>query len=372
MSQPLVLVCAGGTGGHLFPAEALSVALAARGCLVDLVTDERAEKYGRAFPARATHIVAAATVTSKSPLALLKTGLTLGRGYLHARKVIRVLKPKAVVGFGGYPTLPPLFAASQLGVPTILHDQNAVMGRANRQLSARATAIATSFPGVLDKAPALARKATFTGNPVRPMVITAAALPYDPPVAGGPFRLCVFGGSQGARVMSEIVPQALEQLAPAARARLLVVQQARGEDEASVKATYQRLGVDAEVAPFFVDLPGWLARSHLVIARSGASTVAELAVIGRPSILVPLPHALDQDQLMNAATLASAMAATVVKQADFTPDWLAGELTRLLADPTPLISAAAAAKAQGHADAADRLADLVLKTAGIAPAGPVP
>ncbi|MGL4291217.1 MAG: glycosyltransferase, partial [Phreatobacter sp.] len=205
-----------------------------------------------------------------------------------------------------------------------------------------------------------------------PPVLAAAATPYPAIAEGGRLQLVVFGGSQGARVMSEIVPQALEQLAPAARARLLVVQQARGEDEASVKATYQRLGVDAEVAPFFVDLPGWLARSHLVIARSGASTVAELAVIGRPSILVPLPHALDQDQLMNAATLASAMAATVVKQADFTPDWLAGELTRLLADPTPLILAAAAAKAQGHADAADRLADLVLKTAGIAPAGPVP
>jgi UDP-N-acetylglucosamine--N-acetylmuramyl-(pentapeptide) pyrophosphoryl-undecaprenol N-acetylglucosamine transferase len=365
MPQPLVLVCAGGTGGHLFPAEALTVALAERGCLVDLVTDERAEKYGRAFPARATHIVAAATIGSKNPVALAKTLFTLGRGFLHARKVIRVLKPAAVIGFGGYPTLPPMFAATQLGVPTIIHDQNAVMGRANRQLSGRITAIATSFPGVLDADPVLRAKATFTGNPVRPMVIEAAKEPYDAPVPGGPLRLCVFGGSQGARVMSEIVPPALEKVDASLRARLQLVQQARDEDQAAVKAAYARLGVAAEVAPFFVDLPARLAAAHLVIARSGASTVAELAVIGRPSILVPLPHALDQDQLMNAATLASAMAATVVKQSDFTPDWLAGELTRLLADPTPLATAAANARAQGHADAADRLAELVMKTASL-------
>ncbi|MDP3546617.1 MAG: undecaprenyldiphospho-muramoylpentapeptide beta-N-acetylglucosaminyltransferase [Phreatobacter sp.] len=365
MGQPLILVCAGGTGGHLFPAEALSVALAARGCLVDLVTDERAEKYGRAFPARATHIVESATIGARNPLALAKTAFTLGRGYLHARKIIRVLKPAAVIGFGGYPTLPPMFAATQLGVPTVIHDQNAVMGRANRQLSGRVSAIATSFPGVLDGDPVLAKKASFTGNPVRPMVIEAAATPYDAPVAGGPFRLCVFGGSQGARVMSEIVPPALEQVDAALRARLHLVQQARAEDQEAVEATYARLGVAAEVAPFFVDLPARLASAHLVIARSGASTVAELSVIGRPSILVPLPHALDQDQLMNAATLAAAGAATVVKQADFTPDWLAGELTRLLVDPTPLAAAAAAARAQGHADAADRLADLVMKTAGL-------
>lgn len=366
MGQPLILVCAGGTGGHLFPAEALSVALAERGCLVDLVTDERAEKYGRAFPARATHIVESATIGSRNPLALAKTAFTLGRGYLHARKIIRVLKPSAVIGFGGYPTLPPMFAATQIGVPTVIHDQNAVMGRANRQLSGRVTAIATSFPGVLDGDPALSAKASFTGNPVRPMVIEAAASPYDAPVAGGPFRLCVFGGSQGARVMSEIVPPALERVDAALRSRLHLVQQARAEDREAVEATYARLGVAAEIAPFFVDLPARLAAAHLVIARSGASTVAELSVIGRPSILVPLPHALDQDQLMNAATLASAGAATVVKQADFTPDWLAGELTRLLADPTPLAAAAAAARAQGHADAAGRLADLVMTTAGIA------
>ncbi|QCK86086.1 undecaprenyldiphospho-muramoylpentapeptide beta-N-acetylglucosaminyltransferase [Phreatobacter aquaticus] len=371
MSQPLVMVCAGGTGGHLFPAEALAVALAARGVAVDLVTDERAEKYGRAFPARQIHVVESATLASKNPLAVLKTVATLGRGYLHARRLIRTLRPAAVIGFGGYPTLPPMFAATHLGAPTIIHDQNAVMGRANRQLSAKVKAIATSFPGVLDRDAGLAAKATFTGNPVRPMVIEASAIPYDPPRADGPFRLCVFGGSQGARVMSEVVPAAIEAIDLTLRSRLVIVQQARGEDEALVKAAYARLGVTAEVAPFFVDLPQRLAAAHLVIGRSGASTVAELAVIGRPSILVPLPHALDQDQLMNAATLAAAEAATVVRQSDFTPQWLGQELSKLLADPSPLIAAAAHARAQGHADAADRLAELVLKTAGIAPAGPI-
>lgn len=372
MSEPVILVCAGGTGGHLFPAEALTVALKARGCIVDLVTDERAEKYGRAFPARAIHIVESATLASKNPLSLAKTALILGRGYMRARKLIRTLRPAAVIGFGGYPTLPPMFAATQLRVPTVIHDQNAVMGRANKQLSPRVTAIATSFPGVLDGDPALSKKAVFTGNPVRPMVLEAAAIPYDPPHADGPFRLCVFGGSQGARVMSEVVPPALAEVDPALRARLSIVQQARAEDREAVEAAYASLNVAAEVAPFFVDLPARIAEAHLVIARSGASTVSELSVIGRPSILVPLPHALDQDQLMNAATLASAGAATIVKQADFTPDRLGAALTRILADPAPLAEAAAAARAQGRADAAERLADLVLKTAGITPAGPLP
>lgn len=360
MAQKLVMVCAGGTGGHLFPAESLAVALVARGFVVDLVTDERAEKYGRAFPARATHIVPSATMGSKNPFAIAKTLATLGRGYLESRKIIRILRPAAVVGFGGYPTLPPLNAAIGIGAPTVIHDQNAVMGRANRQLAPRVSAIATSFPGVLDRDASLAKKATFTGNPVRPVVIEAAATPYDAPVVGGPFRLCVFGGSQGARVMSEIVPAAIERMEVGVRVRLVVTQQARGEDEARVRETYARLGVSAEIAPFFVDLPARIAGAHLVIGRSGASTVAELAVIGRPSILVPLPHALDSDQLMNATVLASAMAARVVKQADFSAEWLASELTVAMTDPAPLAIMAANAKSQGRADAAERLADVVV------------
>ncbi len=286
MTQPLVLVCAGGTAATSSSRGALRRARR-RGCTVDLVTDERAEKYGRAFPARTTHIVSSATIGSRNPLDLARAAWRLGAGYLSSRGLMRRLRPVAVVGFGGYPTLPPMFAATQVGVPTVIHDQNAVMGRANRQLSARVTAIATSFPGVLDGNPALAAKATFTGNPVRPMVIEAAATAYDAPRADGPFRLCVFGGSQGARVMSEIVPPALEQV-DALRARLAVVQQARAEDRSSSRRPIPARG-DGGGRALLRRLPARLAAAHLVIARSGASTVAELSVIGRPSILVPLP-----------------------------------------------------------------------------------
>ena len=365
MTAPLVLLCAGGTGGHLFPAEALAAALARRGVVVDLATDERAEGYGHDFPARAIHIIPSATIGSRSPIAFIKASLTLMKGYWKSRNLISRLGPRAVVGFGGYPTLPPMWAATQVGAPSIIHDQNAVMGRANRQLSSRVTAIATSFPDVLASRPDLAAKATFTGNPVRARVLAAAETPYDPPQPGGAFRLVVFGGSQGARVMSDIVPPAIEMLDPALRARLIVTQQARAEDQASVREHYEELGVRAEIAPFFSDLPQKLASAHLVIGRSGASTVAELAVIGRPAILVPLPHALDNDQLLNAKALAASEAAILIRQSDFTPDWLAAELTRLLNDPTPLIAMAQHAKAQGHADAAERLADLVMTTAGL-------
>ncbi len=213
---------------------------------------------------------------------------------------------------------------------------------------------------------ALEAKATFTGNPVRPMVIGAAQLPYPALDANGPIRLLVTGGSQGARVMSDIVPPAVEKMPPELRARLSVVQQARGEDEARVRETYARLGVTAEVAPFFADLPARIAASHLVIARSGASTVAELAAIGRPAILVPLPHALDQDQLANANVLAEAGGAIVMRQQDeFTPERLAAEIAVLANNPAKLAAMAAGAKSAGVLDAADRLADLVLRVARI-------
>jgi len=215
---------------------------------------------------------------------------------------------------------------------------------------------------------ALAAKAAFTGNPVRPMVLAAAARPYAEPDASGPFRLLVTGGSQGARVMADVVPPAIEAMAPEMRARLDIVQQVRGEDEKRVVEAYARLGVRAEIAPFFADLPARIAASHLVVSRSGASTVAELAVIGRPSILVPLPHALDQDQLANANVLATAGGAIVLKQDDFTPERLANEIARLAADAGRLPAMAVGAKSAGVLDAADRLADLVLRVANVIPA----
>jgi UDP-N-acetylglucosamine--N-acetylmuramyl-(pentapeptide) pyrophosphoryl-undecaprenol N-acetylglucosamine transferase len=248
-------------------------------------------------------------------------------------------------------------------VPTIIHDANAVIGRANRLLSARATAIATTFPGVLDDTPQLAAKATHTGNPVRPAVIAAAATPYVTPEPAGPLRILVVGGSQGARVMADIVPDAVGRLAPQLRQRLVVVQQAREEDRARVAAAYERLGLAAEIAPFFPDLPARLAQAHLVVSRSGASTVAELAAIGRPSILVPLPGAIDQDQLANANVLGTAGGAIVLTQDAFTPERLAQEISGLAGAPERLAAMAKAAKAVGAIDAAERLADLVMKVA---------
>ncbi len=358
---PPVLVAAGGTGGHLFPAEALAAALIRRGIPVHLATDRRAARYGGAFAADAIHVVSSATLRGRNPVAVAKTLTVLGIGVCQANALIGRLKPAAVIGFGGYPTIPPVLAATWRGVPSLIHDANAVIGRANRFLAPRVTAIATTFPGLFANAPALAAKATLTGNPVRPAVAAAAATPY--PATYGTLRLLVFGGSQGARIMADIVPSAIALLRPELRARLSIVQQARDEDVARVRAAYGDASVAAEVAPFFADLPARMAASHLVVSRSGASTVAELAAIGRPAILVPLPHALDQDQFANAGVLEQPGGAIRMVQDAFTPQRLAGEIAALVASPQRLGSMAAAARSVGRLDAGDRLADLVLAVA---------
>ncbi len=357
-----ILLAAGGTGGHLFPAESLAAELGRRGHAVELATDERADRYGRAFPARAVNIIRSATFKGRDPLSLLRTVTALGLGTLQAWRLIGRLRPAVVVGFGGYPTFPPMIAAQLRGVPTVLHEQNAVMGRANRALAGRVTRIALSFPGTAKLGEAAAR-AVHTGNPVRDMVISAARVPYRAASLDGEFRLLVFGGSQGARFFSQVLPPALERLAPELRARLNLVQQARAEDADAVKAAYAGSGVRAEVAPFFVDLPARIAAAHLVVCRSGASSVGELAVIGRPSILVPLPGALDQDQAANAAVLEAAGGGWPIRQDELTPERLAAELTKAMTDPEQLAQAAAAAMAAGKADAVMRLADLVEEVA---------
>lgn len=359
---PVVLLAAGGTGGHLFPAEALAEALARRGITVELATDARGGRYGGIFPARQIHVIPSETVRGRNPVALARTAALLGIGLIKALGVLGRVRPAAVVGFGGYPTLPPLYAASLRKIPTIVHEQNAVMGRANKFLAARVSAIATSFAGVLDAEPALAAKGTRTGNPVRPAVLAAAASEFSAPEPDGLLRLLVFGGSQGARIMSDVVPLAIERLDMALRTRLLLAQQAREEDLARVRSAYARLAVAAEVAPFFADLPARIAAAHLVVSRSGAGTVAELAAIGRPSILVPLPGALDQDQFANAGVLAAAGGALRLPQDAFTPERLAAEIAHLASAPEKLVAMAQAARAQGALDAADRLADLVQKT----------
>jgi UDP-N-acetylglucosamine--N-acetylmuramyl-(pentapeptide) pyrophosphoryl-undecaprenol N-acetylglucosamine transferase len=358
MTQRPVMIAAGGTGGHLFPAQALSEVLTARGIAVELITDDRAIRYGATFPARIVHHVTAATPSGGSLLKRARAIVILLRGTQAARRIIRRVKPRALVGFGGYPTVPPVLAATQLKIPTILHEQNAVMGRANRFLAARVKAVAKGFDNLTVDKPAIASKLRLTGNPVRPSVLEAARLPY-PDFTGGVLRLLITGWSQGARVMSDIVPAAIQLLSPEEQGRLIIVQQARGEDETRVKAAYDAMGLVAEVEPFFADLPLRIAQAHLVIARAGASTVSELAVIGRPSILVPFPFALDQDQAANAALLDKTGAALVIKQTLFTAEWLADAIRQALLDREGLEARAFAARKTGIADAAERLADLV-------------
>jgi UDP-N-acetylglucosamine--N-acetylmuramyl-(pentapeptide) pyrophosphoryl-undecaprenol N-acetylglucosamine transferase len=359
VTERLIMLAAGGTGGHLFPAFALAEELGRRGYVVELVTDMRGDRYGTGFPARTVHKIHSATLAGKNPLALASTGVALARGVREAWALMGRNRPSVVAGFGGYPSFPPLVAARMRGVRTLLHEQNAVLGRANRMLAKRVDLIATSFPkvGLVDEA--IAAKIRFTGNPVRQAVIDVAGRPYWAPAMREAFVLLVFGGSQGARYFSDAVPPALAMLPPEMRARLQVVQQAREEDVERTRAAYAAAGIAAEIAPFFKDLPRIMAASHLVVARAGASSVAELAVIGRPSILVPLPHALDNDQLRNATTLAESGGAWCIEQKDLDAARLAGEIVRLMSSPGELTKAAAAAKAQGRPDAVERLADLV-------------
>ncbi|WP_363346726.1 undecaprenyldiphospho-muramoylpentapeptide beta-N-acetylglucosaminyltransferase [Methylocystis echinoides] len=361
MTESPILLAAGGTGGHLFPAEALAHALAARGVPAELVTDERALAYGGSFPARAMHCIPSATPRGGSFIAKAQAVARLAYGTAQAAKVFRSLKPRAVIGFGGYPTVPPLLAAAFLKIPTVLHESNAIMGKANRFLAGHVDRIAAGLPNLAAPAP-LQGKIVVTGNPVRPAVLDAANIPY-PSFDDGAFRLLVTGGSQGARVMADIVPEAIAALPDNLRSRLRLVQQTRAEDIARVEAIYRSAGVAVDIAPFFKDLPLRIAQAHFVISRSGASTVSELAVIGRPALFVPLPHSLDGDQAANAAFIEQAGAAETVRQADFSPAFLTARLAELMESPEALAQRAEAAKRVGVPDAAERLADLILSVA---------
>lgn len=357
MNRGPILLAAGGTGGHLFPAEALAFALRARGWAVHLATDRRAESYGRDFPADEVHTIASATIT-RSPVAALRAVARLAGGFIQSRRMVASIRPAAAVGFGGYPTVPPILAAAWAGVPTIIHEQNAVFGRANRFLASRVSRIATGLATV-GGAAAFAGRVVQTGNPVRPAVLDAAATAYAARAPGDPFRLLVFGGSQGARFFSEALPAAVALLPKDVQGRLMIVQQCRPEDIDRVRGAYAALGVNAGLQPFFPDLPQRIAGAHLVVCRSGASTCAELAVIGRPAIMVPLPHAIDQDQKANAGVLAAAGGGWMIEQSEATSEHLAGEIAGLIAEPGRLARAAAAARSIGMPHAAERLADLV-------------
>ena len=356
MAKGVILLAAGGTGGHLFPAEALAHELIERGWKVHLATDRRAERYSGQFPAADIHAIPSATLGSKNPVAVISAFWKIWQGVREASRIIARIKPEAVVGFGGYPTLPPLYAATRRKVPTLIHEQNAVMGRANKALAGRVDAIAGGF--LPEGASADGAKTVTTGNPVRPQVLEAAKTPYAASNEGELFRLLVFGGSQGAQFFSDAVPAAVALLPQDLRKRLVITQQARAEDVARVKAAYAELGVDVQVSPFFTDMAARMAASHLVMSRSGASTVSEIAVIGRPALLVPYPHALDHDQAANAAALAAAGGAELHPQSTLSAERIARLVGGLMQDPDRLVAMAAAARSAGKPNAARLLADL--------------
>ncbi len=360
-SKGTIVLAAGGTGGHLFPAQALAEELNRRGYVIHLMTDERVRDYGKSFPANQTHVVPSATLSLSKPWLLPSRGLRLYSGYRQARAILCQVKPKAVVGFGGYPSFPPILAASRLGIASCVHDQNAVMGRANRVLAKLADAVASSFPELRGLPAAAERKLTITGNPVRDIVLKYRAAPWP---AFKPFQLLVFGGSQGAQFFGEFMPKVFAVMTPDERQAMVVTQQVRPENMSEVKALYAGLDVTSELQPFFMDMPARIAAAHLVVCRSGASTIAELGVIGRPAIMVPLPHAIDNDQLRNAESFASAGAGWVHPQATLEPKSFAAFLTKLAAQEGELKAAAAAALGHGKPDAAQRLADLTERLAG--------
>jgi UDP-N-acetylglucosamine--N-acetylmuramyl-(pentapeptide) pyrophosphoryl-undecaprenol N-acetylglucosamine transferase len=351
MSGTIVL-SAGGTGGHLFPAQALAGELARRGRSIVVMTDARFSHYATAFPD------ARIVMVPSSPFNSILAPFRIGAGIVTAFARLLALKPVAVIGFGGYPSLPVMLAATLARLPTAIIEQNAVVGRANRLVMNQVRKVAAAFP-IARFAPKDQSKIVLTGNPLRPEVIALWNAPYQAPLADGAMRLLVFGGSQGARAFSQIVPAAVTQLPHDIKHRLSIVQQCRPEDIDAVRAVYANAEIRAELAPFFTDLPRRMADAHLVIGRSGAGTVAELMAIGRPAILVPLPHALDDNQTPNAAILDHAGAGWLVPERELTPEMLAQMLTRIFSNPAGLAARAAAAHALAIPDAASRLADLV-------------
>ncbi len=350
-----IALAAGGTGGHLFPAQALAETLLVRGWAVTLLTDARGLRYAEGMPAEIEiREIPAASPAQGGLTAKLALPVRILRGIALSWAALRGRGTAALVGFGGYPSFPPLAAAWALGLPVVLHEQNAVLGAVNRRFARRAKAVACGTWPL--QSPPEGAHLVDVGNPLRARVLAAAA-PY--PEADGPLSLLVFGGSQGASVFARLAPAAVEALPEDLRARLSVVQQVRPGEEAEVAEAYAAAGVRAELAPFFADLPERMAAAHLVLARAGASTVAEIAAIGRPAVLVPFPSAAGDHQTANARALAEAGAAVLAPEGELTAEGLAAHLAPLLRDPAAARQMAEAARARARPDAAERLADLV-------------
>lgn len=359
MNQPRHFVlAAGGTGGHMVPAAALAVELVKRGHHVALISDERGVRFPGLFEDIQTHVLPAGRLAG-GPLGWVRTASSMIKARAMAIELYRAARPAAVIGFGGYPALPALLAAFNQKIPTAVHEQNAVLGRVNRLVAGKVTAIATSYATVERLKPGFQRKTHLVGNPVRDSVLALRAKPYPLLEEDGIFRVLVTGGSQGASVLSQVVPDGLALLPEGFRRRLQVTHQARIEDIDAARSKYAELSIAADLATYLPDLPEQLAWAHVVIARAGASTLAELTVAGRPAILVPLPSATDDHQTVNAREMTAAGGARTIDQRKFTPAELARQMQQLGLDPVALQNAAGRARSCGRPDAARDLADLV-------------
>jgi UDP-N-acetylglucosamine--N-acetylmuramyl-(pentapeptide) pyrophosphoryl-undecaprenol N-acetylglucosamine transferase len=355
------VLAAGGTGGHMVPAHALAEELITRGHHVALITDDRGARIPGLFENVPVHILPAGRL-SGGPIGWGKAVKNIFTGRAMASRMYETFRPSAVIGFGGYPALPALLAAQRNNIPTLVHEQNAVLGRVNRLMAGKVSAIATAYPSVDRLSPKHNEKVHLVGNPVRDEVLELRDQPYPPLLEDGIFRVLVIGGSQGATVLSQVVPDGLALLPEHFRRRLQVTQQCRPEDIEQVRATYAGHGIPADLATYFPDIPSRLAWSHLVIARAGASTIAELTAAGRPAILIPLPTATDNHQVSNAREMAKAGGARMVLQSRFTPVELAKQMQKLGLEPQALANAADRAKSVGRPEAAKDLADLVERT----------
>ncbi len=362
-NPPFACLCAGGTGGHVFPAEALAGLLLDRGWRLALMTDRRGHAYGGTLGQLQTWPLAAGGLSGVGLVSKARGLVELGIGYWQAHRLLKQQRPDVVVGFGGYASVPGVMAACSLGLPTLIHEQNAVLGRANRLLAGSVNRLATSYPDVRYVKPKWQHKGkvVLVGTPVRPAVLALRDQPYQAPTADGPINLLIIGGSQGAQVFSTVIPQALVALPPSLKARLRVAQQCRPETLDAVRAAYADSGIhEITLQPFFDDVPQRMVDCHLLIARSGASTMAEITTLGRPSLLVPLPSAIDNHQMANADNLAAVGGADLMPQSVFTPEALTAYLVGRFDNPAALSAMASAAAQSALPDAAARLADAVL------------
>jgi len=357
------VLAAGGTGGHMVPAHALAAELRSRGHGVLLITDERGARFPGLFEGVPVHILPAGRLGG-GPIAWLKALNSVVQGRAEAKRLYRDHRPDAVVGFGGYPAFPSLLAASAMRIPTVLHEQNAVLGRVNRLLAGEAEAIGTAYENVDRLKPKYKSRTVIVGNPVRESVARLGELPFPAFDEFAPLKILVTGGSQGATILGKVVPEGLGLLQPSLRRRLQVVQQCRPDDIERIRGRYAQLGIPAELTTYIEDMPARLGEAHLVVGRAGASTIAELGAAGRPAIFIPFPAATNDHQTANAREITAAGGARTIQQNDFTPDVLARQIEALAMDPIALNNAAARALSVGRPHAARDLADLIERVGG--------